>query len=545
MRAAFEPSWTLLSDDERAAFSKLSVFRGGFTKEAAQAIAGTSLFVLSSLVDKSLLQIDSNGRYDLHELLRQYAAEKLDETPEVARRARDLHSRYYANFLFERQEELLHGNPKPMLIEIRQELENVRLAWNWMVVQVYADQIETTIVSLAMYYAHAGLYTEGEENFGLAADQLRERGGVALARALDFQGWCAYFLNHYEESKALYLESLPIYRESGVTDGIINCLLRLSDIARWSGNYAEARRLAEEGVREIEERGQDKRWMLTFLFGNLGEIAFLTGDYSEAQQYHEKSLAVAQEFGTQIGIADALNNLGKVHLAIKAYDEARRAYQRGLKRGKELDYERGVIVALSGLGEIALRTRALDEAKQHFQEALQLIAQRTIPRNLTLDALVRIAELLIEEEYFEPAIEILILCFRYPASQESTKQQAQLLLEQLQSRVPRDTFQRSFERTSPSRLDEVIVSLLNSAPFGRPAPQWLPPQDLLIGAPLTERELEILRLLAEGMSNSDIAQHLVLALSTVKWYLNIIYSKLEVANRTQAVARARQLHLLP
>src|SRR5262249_28359223 len=79
MRAAFAPTWNLLSEDERGVFMKLSVFRGGFTREAAEQVAGASLRVLLALVDKSLLRVDANGRFDVQELLRQFAADKLNE----------------------------------------------------------------------------------------------------------------------------------------------------------------------------------------------------------------------------------------------------------------------------------------------------------------------------------------------------------------------------------------------------------------------------------------------------------------------------------
>ena len=77
MRAAFDHSWALLTGEEQAVFRKLSVFRGGFTREGAEQVAGATLAILASLVDKSLVQVDASGRYDLHELLRQYAADKL------------------------------------------------------------------------------------------------------------------------------------------------------------------------------------------------------------------------------------------------------------------------------------------------------------------------------------------------------------------------------------------------------------------------------------------------------------------------------------
>jgi predicted ATPase len=91
MRVVFDHSYARLSDTERDVFCKLSVFRGGFRQEAAEKVAGASLPILVALVDKSLLRQTSTGRYDAHELLRQYAAEKLHETPDVEERTRNLH----------------------------------------------------------------------------------------------------------------------------------------------------------------------------------------------------------------------------------------------------------------------------------------------------------------------------------------------------------------------------------------------------------------------------------------------------------------------
>src|SRR5690606_9472161 len=93
MRVVFEHSWALLSRDEQVLFSGLSVFRGGFTREGAEQVAGATLEVLASLVHKSLVLLHANGRYDLHELLRQYTADKLQASGE-ADFINQQHSRY-------------------------------------------------------------------------------------------------------------------------------------------------------------------------------------------------------------------------------------------------------------------------------------------------------------------------------------------------------------------------------------------------------------------------------------------------------------------
>jgi predicted ATPase len=106
MQAVFDHSWRLLSPQEREVFQGLSVFRGGFTRNAAEEVAGASLHTLMSLVNKSLISRDASGRYEIHELSRQYAAGKLALEPEREMDIRDRHCAYFANFLKERETSL-------------------------------------------------------------------------------------------------------------------------------------------------------------------------------------------------------------------------------------------------------------------------------------------------------------------------------------------------------------------------------------------------------------------------------------------------------
>ena len=136
IRAVFDGSWKRLSLAEQAALTQFSIFRGGFTRQAAQTIVGASLRTLGKLANKSLLQFDqARERYFVHELLRQYAAERLakNETQEGA--VREAHSRYYLNALAEREVKLKGREQQTALAEIEADIENVRIAWRWGVEQ--------------------------------------------------------------------------------------------------------------------------------------------------------------------------------------------------------------------------------------------------------------------------------------------------------------------------------------------------------------------------------------------------------------------------
>jgi predicted ATPase len=129
MRAVFDHSWALLSPEEQRVFKRLSIFRGGFRREAAEQVAGASLLNLSALVDKSLLRWDPDGRYQIHELLRQYAEEHLHDALEELADIHYLHCAYYANFLESRWAGILAGKQREVRAEITADLDNIRAAW--------------------------------------------------------------------------------------------------------------------------------------------------------------------------------------------------------------------------------------------------------------------------------------------------------------------------------------------------------------------------------------------------------------------------------
>ena len=133
IRAVFDHSWRLLDEREREVFQGLSVFRGGFTREAAPEVVGASLRDLMSLINKSLLHPSSPGRYELHELLRQYGAERLEPGDEHGAAVRDRHCAYYSSALERWAAELKGARQREALDEMDLEIENGRAAWYWAV----------------------------------------------------------------------------------------------------------------------------------------------------------------------------------------------------------------------------------------------------------------------------------------------------------------------------------------------------------------------------------------------------------------------------
>jgi predicted ATPase len=141
LRAVFDYSWNLLAPGERASFAKLVVFQSGFQREAAAQVADASLTLLADMVDKSLLRRAATGRYELHDLLRHYAEEKLRADEALYAQVRNAHCRYYAELMSQHRAELQGDDVSAPLPELDAERENVRAAWNWAVSQRRVEEL--------------------------------------------------------------------------------------------------------------------------------------------------------------------------------------------------------------------------------------------------------------------------------------------------------------------------------------------------------------------------------------------------------------------
>ena len=172
LRAAFDHSWNLLNKPERETFAALSVFHGSFTRQAAQQVAGASPRELMALVDKSLLHRLAEGRYEVHELLRQYAAEQLAASPDGEPAARDRHSVHYAAALERWAADLKGPRQQEALAEIEDEIEDARAAWGWAVERGQVDQLDQAMEGLGLFYDWHTRYEEGETAFHAAAEAM-------------------------------------------------------------------------------------------------------------------------------------------------------------------------------------------------------------------------------------------------------------------------------------------------------------------------------------------------------------------------------------
>jgi predicted ATPase/DNA-binding SARP family transcriptional activator len=360
IRALYDHSWNLLSPRERDVFQKLSVFRGGCTLEAVQKITGTTLRDLRSLVEKSLLQRALNGRYEIHELSREYAAEKLKVSFETETAVRDMHSAFYNGAICKWGEELKSSRQLSALTEMDLEIDNARAAWNWAVEQRRADLVDQAMEGLRHYFAIHGLqeaekaFRQATEGFksGLSGDVLR-----VYARLLSMQG---YFSYGDDRKREFYHQSLQILDQlDGMGHDVRHekaCVLNFMGEVASRSDFEESVRFYRQSLRLFEESG-DRYWASDTLFG-LGRTYYIWGKLNDSQKIHQRSLANFRELGDLRKIAQILGVFDYIYRRLGEFESAERAARERLEIYEAIGDPSAIAL---GQGELGVCFRYLGE----------------------------------------------------------------------------------------------------------------------------------------------------------------------------------------
>lgn len=395
LRAVFDHSWRLLNDDEQQVARALSVFRGGFRREAAAAVAGASLPMLSALVAKSFLRRSANGRYSQHELIRHYAVGRLLEHPEQEVEARERHSRYYCN-LAAGLEVALKGRGQPEAkATIDADIDNIRAAMRWAVTHACLESVRRPMRAWWQYYELRGWFQEGATSFGWTASELgkataaqgEERRAVEVlqAYAQAQQGWFCLRLGRFEEAQKLLEPSLGLLRAAGAWRELVDALQHAGALARLMGDYSRSRACFEEMLR-LAQLTED-RWNATIAEGNIGLAAAAVGDYEEGQARMASTVETFRELGDDRMLAISLHFLGEVSCRLQAYEEAER-YERESLELSRLTGDRWIYaMSLRILGWITLELGDGAAALTHFRAcvaaAKEIAEQWSIVQGLT------------------------------------------------------------------------------------------------------------------------------------------------------------------
>jgi predicted ATPase/DNA-binding SARP family transcriptional activator len=306
IRVVFAHSWSLLTPAERESFSRLSVFWGGFSLAAATAVAQANRLVLESLLAKSLVQRQPDGRFALHDLLRQFAVEKLAGDGAVETAVLQAHATYFANYLQTHLAEM-GAATESALQAITREFENIQAAWRRLVERREETAVLQMLGGFLAYFYIRGLFHPGLAVLTQAAEAFvdgspRLRAEIRVRQAL-FLGE----IGQYEAAILAADEAVGWVNDGETAVHAIANLCR--GYAHWSqGNYDSAKPELEQAIEQAQLA--DLGWIAAQSLNTLGNVLLDQGDLAAAQAAHREALAQAAAIGHQRLEASARINLG-------------------------------------------------------------------------------------------------------------------------------------------------------------------------------------------------------------------------------------------
>ncbi|HZR44709.1 MAG TPA: LuxR C-terminal-related transcriptional regulator [Ktedonobacteraceae bacterium] len=630
IRSVFSHSWQLMSEEERNVFQKVSVFRGGFRREAAEVVAGASLQTLAGLIDQSMLRLNVAGRYDVHELLRQYGAEQLDSTgqTETVQRA---YVDYYLGMLCQLEHNIKSHQQIAALDTIAADFENVRHAWQHAIEQKQFVALSQATESLHWFADMRGRYHEiiallraaieqfpssptPEEFFlfcriqarlirlillsGLRIEHdLRDQINICLATARAQQnqaeiGFCLLVsgilavcqakderIHPSKSAETLFQECLDVFKALGDSFYQADTLAWLAWEVPFGDEYDSGCQALLKQSLDLRRKIGDRNG-IAWITLNLSSIALMQLDYPSYERYARETLALMREIGSAKGILEAMSYVARATLLKGELEEAQALAEHMRDLANETNnldssalsadilafllcvrneaYTEGAALAQAdqrmwqepffgshhtrwGWGQ-AIAQCGLGQYAATRQSYAALFGGRYDDPGPATGCLALEAVALAHEEMPVAAVELLGLAFQQPTYVSGWLHhwpKLSRLRADLARQLGEDAYQAAWERGAAQDLETTIESILGKRDH---TPRKTANHSLL--EPLSERELEVLSLIAQGLSNREIAQRLVLSTGTVKVHTRNIYGKLGVGSRTQALAQATRFKLL-
>jgi predicted ATPase/DNA-binding NarL/FixJ family response regulator len=512
LRDAVAWSYDLLSPDERTLFGRLSVFAGGWTAEAAAAVCGPDEDLdvvegLAALVDQSLvhpLPAGDEPRFGMMETIREFALDQLRARGEedTSRRA---HATYFLG-LAERAD--LFGPTSSVLLDrLNRELANLRAALTWSSTADDAGALELRLVgALGQFWHLSGHHREGR---AWTEDALRRAGPSADARAralaLDGAGLLAREESEYATARRSFEQSRALWSDLDEPRWLARTAMFLGTAVGHDGEPETARSLFHQSIEQFRAAGDEMGRALALSY--LGVLEFSLGRYDEARAHHQESVAIARRLSDRGFLGYNYRYFGYVALATGEYAEARRAFAESLTLNREINDLRAVAASLAAVGRLLL-------AEGQIEAAVRLLSA---------------AEAVLEDHRIESLF-------------SDEQRELNEALHTARRALPADTFAAVSAAGRALAIEEAVALALAEADGTNDSPAAPP----LTGpttrdrSGLSARELEVLRLIAAGKSNPEIAAELVLSVHTVIRHANHIFAKLGVQNRVEAATYAQR-----
>ncbi len=368
LRAVIDRSFGLLAPSEREALARLSVFKGGFTRAAAQVVAAASLPLLSSLVDKSLVASNGQGRFGLHPVLASYAAERLSEAPNVASDTGRRHAEFYARAL-DALAPHVRGDMRLLQTGVDAEYANMRAAWSASVRLGRADLVDVMVSALWHYFENAGRFAEGIALLGPALG-LREGSPAAtraLARLRLGLATLRIVTGDLQGADALARAVIEGGEDCGDLEAYVGCLSAAGSVQWHQGRHGEALAFDERAL-EVARRHGD-RHCIGLALGKLAISQYALGRGDEAIANLGEGIVLAREMENRYFHAAHICNLGGIRMRRGEWQAAREVLEQGARLCKEAGLVSMGIFAEANLGNALFHLGSIAAARRHLGRA--------------------------------------------------------------------------------------------------------------------------------------------------------------------------------
>ncbi|HVF99500.1 MAG TPA: tetratricopeptide repeat protein [Chloroflexia bacterium] len=584
LRSTIGWSYDLLNEGERMLFRRLSVFAGGRSFEAIEAVCNAdgalpldTLEGTASLVDKNLLQqrpgLTGEDRFVMLETIQEYAREQLEESDE-AEALQEQHATYFMEMAERAEPELRGPRQAEWLERLEAEHDNLRAAIRWATENGRTETALRLGAALVEFWKARGHLTEGR-TWLEAALETSNTPTQARARALMSAGNLASAQGDYARASAVLLESLGLFRQLGDRVRIASTLKNLGNDARLQGNYDAAYTYFEEGLQIARELGN--RQETGTMLGDIGIVAQSMGDQEAARAYYEESLQIRRELKDRRGIAMMLVNLGELARGEGDYDTAQGLYEEGLAIARELGDKWGVGMVLHNLGHVAYHRQKYGQALDLFTQSMSIFYEMRNKRDIAY-CLAALGGVYAAQRLPERAAILFSAAQSLSNTISAHLDPADLIeyqrnLATARSQMSIEGWERAWRQGQRMTLDEAVaygleraqqvkataplspllttpLQTMNTGPIPNLPSAPLNTATLNTGqlgehpAGLSEREVEVLRLVATGLTDGQVADKLMISPRTVNRHLSSIYSKLNVTSRTAATRWAVESKLV-